>query len=118
MCNRCSSIGLASDDTTVLPPASQAIGVGVARSLRWRNNLSSPVTSESILVRSGGSCSADCGADDVYRIRVYETTYTIPRFNNAGTQVTVLLLHNPASYAIDGAVYFWSGDGTLLQRNR
>ena len=105
---------LAADDTTVLPPASQAIGVGAARSLRWRNALSSPVTSESIRVRSGGSCSTDCGADDTYRIRCYETTAAIPRFNNASTQVTVLILQNPTDYTITGTSYFWSAAGALL----
>jgi hypothetical protein len=38
----------------------------------------------------------------VYRIRAYETTYSIPRFNNAGSQVTVLLLQNPTPYTLQG----------------
>jgi hypothetical protein len=50
----------------------------------------------------------------VYRVRAFETTYSIPRFNNAGSQVTVLLLQNPAAYAIDGHVWFWTTAGTLL----
>jgi len=61
-----------------------------------------------------GACAAACGADDVYRLRAFETTYAVPRFNNAGTQVTVLLLQNPASYTVAGHVWFWTGSGTLL----
>jgi hypothetical protein len=71
------------------------------------------VANEHIRVRSGG-CTTTCGAHDVYRIRAYETTYTIPRFNNSGTQITVLILQNPRSHAISGTIYFWNGAGALL----
>ena len=47
---------------------------------------------------SSGGCDTDCGPDDVYQIHAFETTYSIPRFNNAGTQITVLLLQNPNNY--------------------
>ena len=56
-------------------------------------------------------CTTDCGQDDVYRLRAYETTYAVPRFNNSGTQITVLLLQNPTNYTIDGVVYFWNPAG-------
>ena len=29
-------------------------------------------------------CQTDCGPDDVYRLRAFETTQSIPRFNNVG----------------------------------
>jgi hypothetical protein len=61
-----------------------------------------------------GLCTTPCGPDDVYRLRAAETTYSIPRFNNAGSQVTVLLLQNPADYAITGHIWFWTTSGTLL----
>ena len=35
-------------------------------------------------------------------------------FNNSGTQLTVLILQNPASYTIDGNIYFWDTAGSLL----
>ncbi len=105
---------LGADNTTVLPPASGAIGSGAARSLRWRNASSSTVTTHALRVRSGGSCGTDCGADDVYRIRFYETTCSIPRFNNSSSQQAAVILHNPADYTIAGTVYFWNGTGTLL----
>ena len=103
---------LAADGATVLA-SSVAVGTGSSRSLRWENPLSTPVTDERIRLRSGG-CTTTCGADDVYRIRAYDTTYAIPRFNNTGTQVSVVMLQNPASYAIGGTLYFWSGPGVLL----
>lgn len=103
---------VASDGSTVLQTA-QAVGNGPARSLRWHNTSTGPVDTQFIRVESA-SCTTDCGADDTYRIRVYETTYAIPRFNNAGSQITVLILQNPADYLVAGIVYFWSTAGSLL----
>jgi uncharacterized repeat protein (TIGR01451 family) len=93
--------------------ASQPAGSGPSRSLRWENNGSSIVDDETIRVRSA-SCTTDCGPDDSYRIRAYETTYSVPRFNNSGTQVTVLLLQNTGIGTVNGHVYFWSPTGSLL----
>jgi uncharacterized repeat protein (TIGR01451 family) len=98
--------------TSVLQP-SQPAGSGPSRSLRWENSTSSAVDDQTIRVRSA-SCTTDCGADDAYRIRAYDTTYTVPRFNNAGSQVTVLLLHNTGTSSVSGHVYFWNTAGALL----
>jgi hypothetical protein len=100
------------DGTTVLQTA-LPIGTGTGRSLRWANDTSNTVVNETVRVASGG-CTTDCGSDDTYRLRSYETTYAIPRFNNAGTQVTVLLLQNPTDYPIAATVYFWDAAGTQL----
>jgi hypothetical protein len=71
------------------------------------------VNGETVRVRSA-QCGTDCGPDDVYRIRAYETTYSVPRFNNADTQVTVLLLQNPTTDTISGEVYFRISSGALV----
>jgi len=98
--------------TTVLQ-SSVPVGVGFTRSIRWRNTTNAENNAEAIRVRSG-QCTTNCGADDVYFIRGYETTYSVPRFNNFGTQVTVLLLQNPTNYTITGDIYFWDTAGTLV----
>jgi hypothetical protein len=103
---------LGSDNTTVLQTASP-VGTGSSMSLRWENVIPGKVSGQHIRVRSGG-CTTGCGSDDVYRIRAYETTYSIPRFNNAGSQATVLLVQNPTAYTITGHAYFWDGAGALL----
>jgi len=103
---------IAADGSTVAQ-FSSAVGVGYSRSLRWANTTASAVDDQYVRVTSG-SCTTDCGPDDVYRVRFYETTLAVPRFNNAGSQITVLLLQNPTSYAITGNVYFWSAAGTLI----
>lgn len=55
-----------------------------------------------------------CKKDAVYRIRAFETTYRVPRFDNTGTQVTVLVVQNPTDATIAGSVHFWNASGTLL----
>jgi hypothetical protein len=101
------------DQTGAGIQTSVAVGVGYSRSLRWVNSTSASEDTQRIAVTSG-SCTTDCGADDVYRLRSYETTYAVPRFNNSGTQVTVLLLQNPTNYTITGTVYFWNAAGTQV----
>jgi Calx-beta domain-containing protein len=103
---------LASDASTVVQ-AAQDVGVGFSRSLRWENAGAGEIGDELVRVQST-ACTTDCGADDQYRIRAYETTYSIPRFNNSGTQVTVALIQNPAGYPVSGTVWFWSPAGILL----
>jgi hypothetical protein len=100
------------DGLSVLQSA-QAVGIGFSRSLRWENTTPVQIADELVRILSG-VCTTDCGADDVYRIRAYETTYSIPRFNNTGTQLTVLILQNPTDYTISGNAWFWSPAGALL----
>jgi hypothetical protein len=100
-------------DTTTILQASQPVGLGPGRSLRWANDTASTIDNETIRVRSAG-CTTTCGADDTYRLRAYETTGSIPRFNNAGSQVTVLVLQNPGNDPVAGTIYFWSGAGALI----
>jgi hypothetical protein len=93
--------------------ASQAVGVGYTRSLRWANQTAAEVNNELVRVMSGG-CTTNCGPEDVYRIRFAETTYSVPRFNNSGTQITVMLLQNPTNYTVNGVVYFWNPAGAAV----
>src|SRR6185436_6532818 len=88
-------------------------GLNYSQSLRWMNTSATEVIDQYVRVMSS-SCTTDCGPDDVYRLRAFETTQSIPRFNNAGSQVTILLLQNPSGYAITGNVYFWATNGSLL----
>jgi hypothetical protein len=87
-------------------------GVGRSRSLRWMNT-GAVVDGERVVVTSG-NCGTGCGPDDTYRIRFYETTGLVARFNNAGGQGTVLVLQNPGSTAVTGQVHLWNAAGALL----
>ena len=89
------------------------IGLGFSRSMRFHNPNPFVVEDKWIRVRSGG-CTTTCTPNDVYRLRFYETTGAVPRFNNAGTQLTVLILQNPTDGTIAGTAYFWDIAGTQL----
>jgi hypothetical protein len=103
---------LAADGNTPLQ-SSIGAGTGRARQLRWLNDAGTPVTGEYVRVRAG-ACTTGCTAGDGYRLRAYDTTYHIPRFNNSGSQVTVLLLQNPTTRAVNVRARFWSAAGALL----
>jgi uncharacterized repeat protein (TIGR01451 family) len=99
------------DGATVLQ-SSVAAGAGPARSLRWINTVTETVTDELVRVRSA-SCGSDCGADDGYRLRAYETTGRIARFNNSASQLTVVILQNRGGLPLSGQLHFWSASGAL-----
>lgn len=102
---------LAADGTTVLQTAVGIGAIGFTRSLRWQNGATA-TDDQFVRVRSG-SCMK-CKKDAAYRIRAFETTYRVPRFNNTGTQITVLVVQNPTDATVAGNVYFWNASGTLL----
>jgi hypothetical protein len=80
---------------------------------RFVNTLTIAVESQYVRV-SAPSCGTGCGPDDTYRIRAYETTGRIPRFNNAGNQVTIVLLQNTTDKPLLAEVHFWDPGGALL----
>jgi hypothetical protein len=109
---------MGADGTTVLQQA-EAFNVGAPvstnRALRWENAFPTAFALNHLRVRSGG-CTTTCGAANQYHIRFYETTIAVPRFNNAGGQVTVLIVQNATSWNrnIDGMIHFWNTAGTEL----
>jgi hypothetical protein len=103
---------VAADGIAVLQ-ASQPVGAGASRSLRFVNTTSTPVDDQFVRIRSA-SCGSGCGTDDVYRLRAWETTGSIPRFNNSATQVTVVVLFNTGTATVTGHVRFWSPTGAAL----
>ena len=101
---------MAPDGVTILQQGAAA-GLGLDRTLRFVNNTAAAIDTQYIVVR-GAACSTACGSDDVYRIRMRETTGTFVRYNNSGTQVTILLIQNPTAYAVTGTALFWNATGT------
>jgi Calx-beta domain-containing protein len=100
------------DQTTLLQGSATSPHV-VSRRLRWTNAEFVAINQQFIKVQSS-NCTTNCGVDDVYRIRTYDTTYSIPRFNNTGGQATVLLLQNTSPNLITGSIDFWADDGSYL----
>jgi hypothetical protein len=101
---------LAGDGTTVLQSAVGISALGFSRSLRVVNDSPVPETGELIRVASAG-CGTACGPDDVYRIRLRETTGRIARFNNSATQGTVVILQNTSTETVTGTLRFWRANG-------
>jgi hypothetical protein len=94
--------------------ASQAMGSDDARSLRWENGGPSPEDRQDRLVRVMSGCTTGCPGAGVYRLRAYDTTYSISRFNNSGQQYTFVYLQNPTSDTVDVSVHFWDTSGSFL----
>lgn len=99
-------------DTTTVLQLGAAVGTGAARTLRWQNT-SAEEQSHLVHVRSRG-CSTDCGVDDTYRLRAYETTGTLARFNTTGGQHTVVVVQNPGASSASGTLWFRDAAGALL----
>jgi hypothetical protein len=105
------ALQLLSTGGTMLASA-EADGTGVLSMAWMRGNGVPPVATAFVRVR-GASCLASCDELDRYRARFYETTYAIPRFNNSGTQVTVILIQNATSRACTVRPFFLTSDGQL-----
>jgi hypothetical protein len=101
---------LAEDNGTVLQGGA-AVGTGPARAMRWQLRAATTEVRQHIRVGSA-SCGTNCDSDDRYRLRAYETTGRIPRFNSSGSQVTVLILQNAAGQSIQANADFWDGAGS------
>jgi uncharacterized repeat protein (TIGR01451 family) len=105
---------LAADGQTEVA-SGQPIGTGSSVSLRWINDTTSTIDVEQVRVRSTG-CLFNCGPDDQYRLRLWDTTGFIPRFNNSGSQTTVVILQNTTPAFVFVRIYFWDPAGALLFR--
>jgi hypothetical protein len=96
--------------TTVLQNSVQLQGYSAV--LRWQNATSTTDT-EWIRV-SGAACGTACTSNDQYRFRFYETTYSLPRFNNSATQVTVLSVASMVPFSCSASFHFYNNAGTFL----
>jgi hypothetical protein len=95
----------------VLQTSAGVSSLGRVRSLAWAVQ-DRPAKN---YVRVGGAtCGVACTADDTYRLRAYETTYAVPRFNNSGTQMTVLVLQNNDSTTVSGDLVFRTPAGAII----
>lgn len=101
------------DGTVILQNAgTPTIAGGYSRTLAWANGSPSPAVD---LIRvHGADCAAGCTTNARYRIRAYETTVSVSRFNNSGTQVSILLIQNHRATAHAGTAYFWNAAGALV----
>ncbi|OGP89577.1 MAG: hypothetical protein A2156_13790 [Deltaproteobacteria bacterium RBG_16_48_10] len=93
-----------STGTTLLMTAGSGT---TGKSFRW---IASITGSPRVCVKG----SATTTSKSQYSIVFNETTLFCPRFNNAGTQVSVLILQNTITSSCDVTVYFFNEAGVLL----
>jgi hypothetical protein len=97
---------------TVVP--SNALGAsGSARVLYFRNDTGTVNDVDRIRV-SNPLCGAACLSTEQYRIRLFDTTYGISRYNNTGSQVTVLVIQNTSDRVVFFNAYFLNTFGTVV----
>jgi hypothetical protein len=94
---------------TVLQAAVATEGDDKVAGLRW-----TAAATGNEFARVRGGTGVAWSANDEYTIELTNTTLFVPRFNDSGTQVTVLVLQNTTAQAVVGSVDFWSAGGTLL----
>jgi hypothetical protein len=100
--------------TTVIQSGSAVSAtIDMTQSLRWQNSGASVQDTERVRV-GNSSCPTSCTVNDAYRIRAYETTLAVPRFNQSGSQISVVVLQNPTNDTVSGTIFFWNASGTLL----
>lgn len=62
---------------------------------------------------SSAACGTACGPDDVYRLRMYETTLRAPRVNTVAGQATALVVQNTTGAPIAAVAAYWSAFGLM-----
>jgi hypothetical protein len=97
--------------TAGFPPEGEGPVSGAAQSfvVRWIGT-----ADQRDWIRFRGDGARDQTANDQYEIELQETTYFVPRWNQSGTQSTVLLIQNTSSTTVLGTILFYDAGGALL----
>jgi hypothetical protein len=98
-------------DGTVLQTAPSATG-GSAQSLRFKNSGGGAIGNQ--LIRVGSAGCGNCGANDTVRVRAYDTTYRVSRYNNSASQITLLLISNTTNQPVQATASFFNTSGVHL----
>jgi len=80
------------------------------RTIRW---IASASTTDEF-VRITGDTDFANGPNAVYTIRFWDSTYSIPRWNNSSGQVTVFVINSLVQAPVQVRVDFYNAAGTLL----
>jgi hypothetical protein len=80
------------------------------RSVRWIATAN--VTNE--YLRVTGDQDVTENSSDIYTVRFFDTTYSIPRFNNSGSQVTSVLITNLTQAPASVVLWFYNSSGSTL----
>ena len=98
--------GVVSDDDVGFQSGTNRIGLGLT--VRWS------AAGVRFLQVTGSDFPGATGPETTYDVSLRDTTYTIPRWNSSGTQVSVLVVQNTTPYQILADAHFFDSAGTLL----
>jgi len=105
---------IAPDGTTVVENATVE-DFGRVMWLSWLGAGPGNLTSNLFNIRVRNAfCGVSCTGQDRYRVRFYDTTYTVPRFNNSGTQSTVVFVQNASDRSCSVTMHFFDAAAALL----
>jgi hypothetical protein len=82
--------------------------LGRSMSLRWLGN-----GSTLSFVRVGPGDLSTSGSGPFYDLSFRDTTYSVPRWNNSGTQVSIFILQNTTVNNVRGFIYMFDSVGQL-----
>ena len=99
----------------VIPSNALSIA-GSARVLYFRNETGTLIDDERVRV-SNPLCAGACLATEQYRIRLFDTTYGFPRFNNSASQFTILVIQNTSDRVVYFNAHFFDINGVLQGTN-
>jgi hypothetical protein len=85
---------------------------GSARVLYFRNETGTLIDDEFVRV-ANPLCAGACLATEQYRIRLFDTTYGVARFNNTTSQVTILIIQNTSDRVVYFNAHFFDAQGAL-----
>jgi hypothetical protein len=110
-CPDCADFDLVTPDGTVLTPGDSFTTLGpTARSVRW---MGGPPVQQFLRVKPNKSGVAG-SASEKYDIMVVDTTLYLPRFNNSGTQRTVVIVQNTLDQGTQGQLTFYETSGLVI----
>jgi hypothetical protein len=93
----------------ILTPGAPTLVYNGSFAVRW---IATPMTRAYSFIRVQGLLGMPSSA--AYEIQLRDTTYMVPRFNNANGQSTVLMVQNTTNRELTANAYFYRPDGTLL----
>jgi hypothetical protein len=82
-----------SESGSAVLQSAEVLELGGVLSLAWLGPATPAPAVDRVRVQ-GAACGTSCVGSDRYRVRFFDTTYTIARFNNSGTQATVLMVQS------------------------
>ena len=107
------AVDLVESDGTLVATGYYMNPFGLDRRINFANDSATANNDQQIRV-SSPACNPCSGPLSGYTIRLFDTTYNVARFNNSGTQTTVLILQNSLSSSVSATAHFFNPAGTLL----